>query len=109
MHDAVAGALWEQVLADWENDTVHEAFLQACEEQTNLAYAAGRYREVKEEADGDRHERCDAQLERITGLAMAQMATLKSEPKSHRKAILILAAIVSISLTAACIYMIQLF
>lgn len=104
----VVTALWETVDARWDEFTVHEAFLHACAEENDLAFAARKYREQKESSNGARHARAEAQLSQITVMALAQMAARKTVPKENKKTLTIVAALVSGALLLACVYLLSL-
>jgi len=55
-----------------------------------------------------RHEQAQAQLDKITGLALAQMSAHRTPPEKNKRAITILAALVSSGLILACIYLLTL-
>lgn len=101
-------ALWEAVEQKWEDPSVHDSFLNACAEENDLAYAARKYREQKDGPDGARHELAQRQLEKITSMAFAQMATQKTQPSENKKTITIVAALVSGALLIACLYLLTL-
>lgn len=104
----VVTALWESVEQRWSEPAVHEAFLQGCIEENDLAFAARMYREQKEGAASHRHELAEAQLTKITGMAFAHMAAHRTPPKESKRAVTILAALVSGALMLACIYLLSL-
>jgi hypothetical protein len=104
--DRALVALWEQVLERFDQESTHGAFLAACDEKKNLAFAATRYRKVKDEGDEAKTLEADRQLEKITALAFSQMETFRTAPKEHRRVITIIAAIVSFVLVGFCVYLI---
>lgn len=104
----VAIALWETVEARWEEPAVHEAFLQGCAEENDLAFAARKYREQKEGPDTARHAQAEARLSQITAMAFAQMAARRTVPKDNKKILTLIAAIVSGALILACVYLLSL-
>lgn len=104
----IAAALFERVDECWDDDAVHDSFLSACAQENDLAFAARKYREQRDGSDEARHERAKQQLEKITGLAFAQMAAQKTPPTENKKTLTILAALVSGALILACVYLLTL-
>lgn len=104
----VLDALWESVVQRWDEASVHESLLLACSEENDLAFAAMRYRRIKDDGPTEQREFAEAQLEKITGLAYAQITSMKRPRKDHRRVVTIIAALVSVFLAGACIYMISL-
>lgn len=104
----VTAALFERVEMMWDDSTVHDAFLAACAEENDLAYAARKYREQKEGPDEARHERAQEQLAKITNMAFSQMAAQKTRPGESKKSLLLVAALVSGGLILACVYLLTL-
>jgi len=85
-------ALWQAVLKDWDEERVHDAFVSYCSQADNLVKAASRYREVEKEPE--RAERAKKQLEKISALALAQMAALPRSEKVERNGLLWFALVV---------------
>ena len=71
--DPALEALWKNVLARWEDDKAHGAFLEHCQNTDQLVEAAVRYRGMA----GD-HERGAAAEKRLQGVAILAMAKLES-------------------------------
>ena len=105
---SVSRALWETVEAKWDDPAVHEAFLQACSEEGLLAFAAQKYREQRDGENSSRRELSESQLQIVTALALAQLATVKSHPPEHRRVITVISAMVSLALIVACAYLLTL-
>lgn len=83
--------LWQAVLAKWEDDAAHAAFLEHCRLTRQLGAAAGCYREEVKRASAYREDaiRVAAAQKRLNGVAL--LATLdldasRSEavPRAHR-------------------------
>lgn len=73
--DPALESLWSQVLQDWENERVHGAFLQYCQQTQALPEAAARYKQqVLHE------ERGAAAEKRLQAVALVAMASLTREP-----------------------------
>lgn len=104
--DLALTALWERVLARFDEQSTHDAFLAACDEKRNLAFSAARYRKIKDDGDEARTARAEEQLQKITALAFAQMESARTPPKDHKRAITVIAAMVSFILVGFCVYLI---
>jgi hypothetical protein len=79
---------WERVVAQWESEPAHKAFLTLASSTSRLAEAGRRYREVAER-EPERAEVAKRQIERVTALAMQNLATLKSEPAPPSRKLLL--------------------
>ena len=107
--DAIADALWNKLLEDFEEDAPHNAFLEHCRQRGMLPHAAARYRAHKESLDAERDAaaclRCDKRLTAITLVAMAQMDARKTAgtPK-RRNPIVLLIAFVSLIVAIFALY-----
>ena len=73
MVDPAFEALWKSVLDRWQDERAHGAFLEYCQETSQLAEAAARYRGMK----GDR-DRSAAAEKRLAGIAVVALAQLHS-------------------------------
>jgi hypothetical protein len=77
-------ALWKKVLADFDGDEAHGAFVQHAQRADLLPEAAKRYRlyreQLEQEAKADKLEKIDKRLGGIAMLAMAQLDASKTEP-----------------------------
>lgn len=83
---------WQTLLDDWEDESAHKKFLLLCQATDQLGEAGKRYRAVKD-ADDERAPLAEAQIEKVLGLAMANLADLKTEPpKQGAKSIMFLIA-----------------
>lgn len=72
-------ALWRHLEAHFDNESAHQAFLDACVERHDLSFAARRYRDVAEHSeDAASQERARVQLGKLSGLAFS---LLKSNTK----------------------------
>jgi hypothetical protein len=105
---SVTRALWETVDAKWDEPSAHEAFLAACAEEGLLAFAAQKYREQKAEQREDRGEVSEVQLQKVTALALAQLAAVKTPPPQPKRLITVLSVLVSLALIVACAYLMTL-
>jgi hypothetical protein len=72
-HLAILDPLWRQVELNWENEAAHLALLEQCTAPDQLRVLAGRYREQLQIPAHEAVAR--RQLQAITALAMAQLAT----------------------------------
>jgi len=72
---AVAEALWAKIASDPSADGPHQAFLSHCAESDQLDEAARRYREAKDELEGEDalREVYDQRLAAIATLALAKL------------------------------------
>ena len=104
----VLTALWESVETKWDEPHVHGAFLEACAAENQLAFAARKYREQKDGDNPTRRSVAKRQLEKITTMAVAQMAALKTPPRESKRALTIVAAVISGGLILACAYLMTL-
>src|SRR5450432_947202 len=91
MADAAFEALWKNVLDRWDEERVHGAFLEHCQQTDQLAEAAARYRGMK----GDR-ERGAVAEKRLAGVAIVALAKLEAtrslpHPSRSRTGALVLA------------------
>src|SRR5690606_13747036 len=74
-------ALWENVEQNWENDTAHSAFLDACVATNNLPYAAQCYRGKIVDPSGDFRLQAERQLSKVSDCAMRHVeSTRKALP-----------------------------
>ena len=104
MDDADLEREWERVLAAWDEPDAHKRFLVLADSTGRLAFAGKRYREVKEK-DPARAPIASQQIDRILGLAMAQMKALeKTEPAKGRSKVEWIALGVSAALIAAALF-----
>jgi hypothetical protein len=69
--------LWLHALKNWDQAAVHAALLQRCDSPGQLAEVAKLYRE--QTIDSTRHSVAEAQLARITALAIAQLEVPRVE------------------------------
>lgn len=83
---------WQTLVADWDDEGAHKKFLALCQATDQLGEAGRRYRAVKDANDA-RAERAQAQIDQVLGLAMQNLADLKTEPPPKRtKSIMFLVA-----------------
>lgn len=94
--DAVETA-WQKVLEQWDDDQAHKQFLVLCSSTKQLAQAGKRYRAVREAGD-ERAEEAKRRIDALLGLAMQDIATLKSPPKQGRGAVFWVATALCIGL-----------
>jgi hypothetical protein len=101
----VVESAWQRVLREWEDEKAHKAFLMLCASTGQLAEAGRRYRDVRER-DPERAEVAKAQIDRVLGLAMQSLSTLKTEPtqRSARTKMLLIAMGVSGAMIAAALW-----
>ncbi|MCK6509381.1 hypothetical protein L6R29_05360 [Myxococcota bacterium] len=86
-----ARALWAALLAGWEEEPLHKQFLQYCQAQGFLEFAAQCYR--KERAKRGASEMIDTQLERLLDLAQQQFlqaSKADTEPANSTTRIVVL-------------------
>jgi hypothetical protein len=99
-------SLWAHVEEHFEDERAHGAFLAACDEAKDLSFAARLYRSRKESGSGEHALIAQKQLDKITGLAFAQLEAARTYPAPKNRTVLIVAAVVSVSLIGACVYLI---
>jgi hypothetical protein len=100
----VVSALWERVLASWDDDAVHEVFIDQCASAGQLPYAAERYREHGDAADGDDTAAVQEEVERRLAMIQAKaLATLQLErqPAKPRVGCRVAMTVVSVVLLLA--------
>lgn len=98
-------ARWKKVLADFEGDEAHGAFVQHAQRANLLPEAAKRYRLHKDqlaeqgEDDPAKLELIDKRLGGIAMLAMAQLDANKTEPQpsNWRRIFTVLVALMTIA------------
>ncbi len=76
--DPTLEALWKNVLANWENDAAHHAFLDHCQRHEALDAAAVRYRGMK--GDRDRGPVAEKRLTAVLMLAMSKLEVSRKAP-----------------------------
>lgn len=77
--DPIFEALWEKVLASWDDDKVHGSLLEYAITSERLPDIAGRYRALKD--DPDKGTRAQKRLDAIV-LAATQMMMSMKTPES---------------------------
>ncbi len=89
VEDAVATALWQRVLDDFEDDATHAAFLEHSQRSGTLVAAATRYRNHRKQLDPDddavRVADIDKRLATIATLAIARLDAERSEVPEERR------------------------
>jgi hypothetical protein len=103
--DAEADAAWADVLARWDDDAAHRAFLERFRALEDLAEAGRRYRAVLDLRPGDAVALRwrDEVVKRATALALAQLPRTKPPrelPRGMRVAILVALASASVASAA---------
>lgn len=106
--DAALDELWGHVEGNFDQNAAHDAFLAACVESGQLAFAASKYREMEQRcAEAGKEaaaETARLQLQRLVGAAFSLLENRRTAPLETRRLTTILAAIVSGSLLLACLY-----
>lgn len=81
-------AFWERVLARWEDDEIHAAFLEHARALGRLRDAAQHYRAHAEQASGDDQDevraRVQERLATITAIAIGDLHRSREPEKPHR-------------------------
>ena len=72
--------LWDNVVARWDDDKAHAAFLEFASSKGELPEAAGRYRAIQDEKS-DRSELATKKLGAIMAIAMQLMAQERTDPQ----------------------------
>ncbi len=97
--DAALDALWGQVRERWDEQSVHDTFLGYCSQTDALPQAAARYR--SQANDPERAERAEAQLKKLSAVALAQVAALPRTESRERNVVLWLVMIVGVGVLLA--------
>jgi hypothetical protein len=102
MGDADLEALWQHVLARWDQDPPHTAFLEACRVRGALADAARRYREVVDDAASSEARITEARkrLGAIAIIAVAELDAARTRRPARSELRRVLEAVVVVILTA---------
>lgn len=74
--DAVFRALWERVLASWDDDKPHQAILEHALRTQRLPVLAGRYRSLKD--DPEKQARAQKKMDGIVAAATQMLFATKS-------------------------------
>ncbi|MBN2197570.1 MAG: hypothetical protein JW751_32625 [Polyangiaceae bacterium] len=82
MPDPAVEQSWCRVLAEWDDDRVHQTFLDYCVTTDQLAAAAAHYREL--EGDSVRGPRAEQRLAAITLLAISRLEATRTPPPRLR-------------------------
>jgi hypothetical protein len=92
MADPALEALWKNVLDHWDEERAHGAFLEHCQETSQLAEAAARYRGMK--GDRERGAVAEKRLAGVAIVALAQLEATRTPPRTSgpRTGALVLAA-----------------
>lgn len=96
--------MWENVEAKWDDEQAHAAFLEVAATENNLAFAAARYREVKERDEATRGDFSELQLKKLTAIAFAQLDASHSPRPEPKKTVTLIAFVVCTILLGACLY-----
>jgi hypothetical protein len=99
---AIVDALWAKVTEDFLAPGPHQAFLEHCRREGQLAEAARRYREHQDQlADGDEAGKAEAneRLRAIALLAVAQLDERRSAPRKNpwRPALALIMAFITLA------------
>ncbi len=105
MDDDAIEAAWQRVEESWDDEKAHKAFLTLCASVDRLGDAGRRYRAIRE-SDPARAEVASAQIDRVLGLAMQNLAVLKTphEKRSGRTKMLLVAVGVSGAMIASAVW-----
>ncbi len=74
---------WAHVLANWNDDEAHKAFVGTCLSEDRLPEAGKRYRQIKEEG-GERAARAEEQIAKLLTLGMTLMQQNRTLPPPKR-------------------------
>ncbi|BDG03476.1 hypothetical protein [Anaeromyxobacter oryzae] len=98
---------WARVLAAWEDDAAHHAYLARFGDLEGLAVAGGRYRAVLAERPGDpvalRYR--DEVVKRATVAGLAQLPRTRPRPPIPRAAQVLLVWLLVAAAAAAVVYL----
>lgn len=81
--DPARVALWKNVLARWDDEQAHTAFLEHCRATDQLVEAAVRYRGMT--GDRDRGETAKKRLQGVTVLALTQLEASRTPVRHSRR------------------------
>ncbi len=84
-------ALWQRVLAAWDDDKVHSALVEYAVRMQRLPDAAGRYRALTTQPD--KKARADKQLAAIVAAATQMLLAMKTPPRTKPPASITLSAV----------------
>ena len=107
MVDARVDELWKEVLAVWDDDARHLAFVEHCRTTSQLGAAAARYRAEAARAAGDpadarRAESAEKRLCGITTLALMELSRAASpEARAASRLVPALRVVVALMLAFA--------
>ncbi len=73
---------WKQILQDFENDELHEGFLQECQKLNCLAFASRRYSQLGEAVGTDAI--IEKMMERLNTLSQQKLAYLQQAHNSRK-------------------------
>ena len=76
--DAALEALWKRVCDEWDDDAVHGAFLQHCQQADQLVEAAVRYQGMA--GDREKGPTAEKRLRAVATLALAKLETQRAAP-----------------------------
>lgn len=84
--DPILEALWAKALTDWDQPSVHEAFIKHCVESEQLGEAAGRYKS-KVHPDGPDHDDAEQAIarKRLGGIATVALARVQAESEEVQR------------------------
>jgi hypothetical protein len=101
--DADLEALWQQVLARWDQEAPHTAFLEACRARGALAEAARCYREVADDAAYAETRVAEARkrLAAIAIIAVAELDATRTRRPARSELRRVIEVVVVLVLTAA--------
>jgi hypothetical protein len=83
LEDPAFEALWAHVLAHWDDDKAHAAFLEHCQEQDRLLAAAKRYRGLKGSPQHD--AQAERRLAAVAILAMARLDRSRTNTQGAKR------------------------
>jgi hypothetical protein len=102
--EALLEAAWARLLERWDDPEAHKKFRALCAQQDRLDFAGLRYREVQGR-DEARAEVAKREIGKIIAVAVAQLETLKSEPKNSRRTVNLIGFAVVFGLLLSVLYM----
>ncbi|MCW5815962.1 MAG: hypothetical protein KIT84_33490 [Labilithrix sp.] len=79
-HDAIFEALWKRCLEAWEDDKPHNAILEHALKSEKLPDLAGRYRDLKD--DAEKGAKADKRINAIVVAATQMMMATKTPPRT---------------------------
>ena len=89
---------WEKLLGAWSDQEAHRKFIALCSSLGRLKEAGMRYREVREGSDPERRAQAERQIDRLLGVAMQSLESIRTPPPARTRRVLVFVALLVASL-----------